>query len=330
MGLRGSAAALLLLSTPAWRVALSAEIAGDEVCPAAGCATGAAAAAGEEESSLLQVHRVDDDADIKGYYAWEWSPAWKGPEGTNLGICFNGYSKVATALGKCTKTLKDLNAKQWISIGGNGKNGHGIITPAALDATGAAAKTIAKDGFVGVMFDVEVVNGATEDLVKAFQTASKNLKAQSLQVGVTTSHSGPTTYEGGAEGPPIVKGWVADPNLDIISPQLYTTGHETQPQHMTTANCAGCTWDLYKSPAKAVIAPSIVKADQYDAAKTFFASQGITTKGYIQWAQIKMPPPANTFCGTSWGDANKECKTPCAGDADCSAPLKCYSDVCKR
>lgn len=325
MGFCGSAFGLLLLSAASWHAALAGEADGDDVCPVGSCGAGGAA---DEASSLLQVHR-EADAKIKGYYAWEWSPAWKGPEGTNLGICFSGYSAVETALEKCKKTVAGLNEKKWITIGGNGYKGHGIITPAKLDATGAAAQKIKDAGFVGVIFDAEVVDGATEDLVKAFQTASKDLAHATLQVGVTTSHSGPFKYEGGAEGPPIVKAWVADPHLDIISPQLYSGGKETKPQTITTEACPGCTWDLYKSPAKAVIAPSIVTADQYEQAKAFFATQGISTKGYIQWKQVKMPPPPHYFCGTSWTDANSKCKTPCASDADCS-PVKCWANTCER
>mmetsp|Transcript_170893 Transcript_170893/g.543047 ORF Transcript_170893/g.543047 Transcript_170893/m.543047 type:complete len:378 (+) Transcript_170893:80-1213(+) len=266
--------------------------------------------------------------EIKGYYAWEWSSSWAGPSGTNLGICCNGYSEVATALSKCTKTVSTLDEVKWISIGGNGENGHGIITPSVLATAGGSASKFSTAGFTGVMFDVEVVEGTNDDLTAAFTSAIQHLKIAGLQVGITTSHSGPVTASGGCDAATLVKAWVVDANLDIISPQLYSTGAELAPEFATTSSCPACTWSLFQG-SKAKFAPSIVEASQYDATQIYFADQSITTAGYIQWKQTDSPTTTN-WCGTSFEDASSACSTSCPGgtDAECGGgDQHCFADV---
>ena len=84
-----------------------------------------------------------------------------------------------------------------------------------------------------------------------------------------------------------------DANIDILSPQLYSSGYETSPDFAETSSCVayGCTWNLYEN-SKASFAPSIVTADQYAASTTYFASNyNIRTNGYIQWAQTVSEVP---------------------------------------
>merc|ERR1712028_44760 len=45
---------------------------------------------------------------------------------------------------------------------------------------------------------------------------------------------------------------------------------------------SNCTYERMKS-MNTMWVPSIVNEAQYEATKEFFASKGITTKGYIQW-----------------------------------------------
>jgi len=100
---------------------------------------------------------------------------------------------------------------------------------------------------------------------------------------VTVSHSAPYETDTPADAVALMNAFVADTNIDMLSPQLYSSGTETSPDYAETSACksAGCTWDLYKN-AKAQFVPSIVNADQYDAVKTYFASTySISVTGYI-------------------------------------------------
>ena len=76
--------------------------------------------------------------------------------------------------------------------------------------------------------------------------------------------------------------FITDSNIDILSPQLYTTGEEPENDYTTSQ---GVTWESYKT-AKAAIVPSLVSSTYYPDAQTYFAQQGVTLKGYIQWKQV--------------------------------------------
>ena len=85
----------------------------------------------------------------------------------------------------------------------------------------------------------------------------------------------------------LVKAWAADANIDILSPQLYSSGSEPAPEFACTSNCvaAGCTWSLYAG-AKALFVPSIVDGSQLAAVQKYFTvTHNITTAGFIQWKQ---------------------------------------------
>lgn len=105
---------------------------------------------------------------------------------------------------------------------------------------------------------------------------------------VTTSHSGPYNMEGnGATS--LVKLWCADANIDYISPQLYSSGLETEAEFAETNNCKkqGCTWDLYIN-SKPKFLPSIIAANQFQAVSDWFWDRyEIHSVGYIEWAQFR-------------------------------------------
>ena len=139
------------------------------------------------------------------------------------------------------------------------------------------------------MFDVEEVQGSASVIVPAFSAAFVALKKAGLQTGVTTSHSAPYQTDTPEDAVAMVKAWAADAYLDILSPQLYSSGSEGAPQFDPTNSCkdAGCTWELYKG-CKALFAPSIVAANQYPAVQNFFqqnSSLAIPVAGFFQWAQ---------------------------------------------
>ena len=66
-----------------------------------------------------------------------------------------------------------------------------------------------------------------------------------------------------------------DPNVDILSPQLHSSGSEAAPQFAVTARCAtDCAWNVY-SGFKGLFAPSIVETFHFAAAsrKCFWGAE---------------------------------------------------------
>lgn len=224
-------------------------------------------------------------ASVAGYYRWTWQ-GLEGEKGDgvgyNMGIAFSGYTDVDTAISESSRVR--LSGTKYLSIGGG--NAVGIFNVASLTKIAASAAKVKGAGYEGVMFDVEEVYGSAADMVPAFAKAFAAFKSQGMRVGVTTSHSAPYYCYTPADAVTVVKAWVADPNVDILSPQLYTSGSERSPMFDETNFCkdSGCTWGLYVG-GRAAFAPSIVTASQYSAVQSYFSARNITTAGYIQWAQ---------------------------------------------
>ncbi|MDF5731972.1 MAG: hypothetical protein PUP92_29205 [Rhizonema sp. PD38] len=130
-------------------------------------------------------------------------------------------------------------------------------------------------GYKGIAFDIEeCANGLANKFHEAFVAAKKN----NLKVLLTVSHTAPY---GAGDAKDLMKAFFADENIDYLSPQLYTSGNETDNDF--TENM-GVKWTDYVG-AKAAIVPSIVQANMYQNAKDYFAKLRINTKGFIQWAQ---------------------------------------------
>jgi len=159
-----------------------------------------------------------------------------------------------------------------------------VFTASALKDITSSASQIKAAGYDAVMYDVEEVSGSSTTMIPLFAQSFAALKEAGVIVAVTTSHSAPYQCDSAADAVAFVKAWVADVNVDVLSPQLYSSGQEGAPEFAETNSCkdAGCTWDLYKG-SKAVVAPSIVDSTQYAAVKAWFSSNlGITTRGYFQ------------------------------------------------
>jgi len=100
---------------------------------------------------------------------------------------------------------------------------------------------------LGIVYDVEEVDGGSDEMVPAFAASFAKVKAAGLYVIVTTSHSAPYACDTPETAVALVKAWAQDSNIDILSPQLYSNGREGSPEFAETNSCkdAGCTWELY-------------------------------------------------------------------------------------
>ena len=151
----------------------------------------------------------------------------------------------------------------------------------ALSMDGVLEK-IRAAGFQGVGFDIEMTIGE-DDLVVAQERAFAACKEAGLLVLVTTSHSAPYAAGSDTSKMALVDSWAKDDNIDIFSPQLYTSGNEDKPEFdITPCPKDACTYERIAS-MKAKWVPSVHSASQYPEVKAFFDQKGIQTAGYLIW-----------------------------------------------
>ena len=211
-----------------------------------------------------------------GWYKWTWLSG-TAPAGMNLAVAFSGWASVASALSASAATYPSLKGLKFLSIGGGNENGH--MTTAVLTELDTAVSNGQLSGYDGVCYDVEEGDA---NLGTAFAASFANTKAKKLMVLVTISHSAPY---GITDKVALMNGFFADSNIDILSPQLYTSGRELENDYTTS----GVPWSSFAN-AKAAVVPSIVSASYYSDAQNFFATTSrsgtsFNTKGFIQWKQ---------------------------------------------
>jgi hypothetical protein len=175
-------------------------------------------------------------------------------------------------------------------LGIGGATGNGIMTVEVLESfTNHALAAIKDAGFEGVAFDMEMTGDG--ELVKAQERAFANVKRAGLLVLVTTSHSAPYAAANEELKEALVDSWVKSNDIDIFSPQLYTSGEEEEPEYDLTAcgapdadnpEASSCTYERLR-PMKAKFVPSLANDKQYPGVKKWFAAKGIKTSGFMQW-----------------------------------------------
>ena len=177
---------------------------------------------------------------------------------------------------KALKIKEENKRLQFLTLGG--ANAEGMVTTAAMDAVEAGLEDVKAAGFDGICFDIELTMGE-QDLVEAQERAFAACKAAGLLVMVTTSHSAP--YAAGSEGSKIAltESWMNSDDIDIFSPQLYTSGMEESPDFDLTPcreapsdeppEKARCTYERLKG-MKAKWVPSLCSETHYEATKQFF------------------------------------------------------------
>lgn len=210
-------------------------------------------------------------AETIGYY----SPVWAGSEGlanATLGIAFSGWVLPSQAVGYTGPPLKGA---QYVSLGGGNANGKFHASGLQAIVEGISDGTFKSAGYDGICFDVEECDAG---LAPAFAAAFAAAKEKGLRVFVTTSHSAPY---GCPDGAALVEAWLADENLDFVSPQLYTSGRESEPEFTPNDQVPWSTW----RGSKVKIVPSIVRASQYAAVQSWAEEQGLPALGgFLQWA----------------------------------------------
>ena len=192
-----------------------------------------------------------------------------------MGIAFNGWADVYSAISDSAAVQPRLPGAKYLSIGGGNSNGR--FTAASLDSLTAAigAGSISAAGYDGIVWDIEEGDAG---LSAAFAASFAAAKAQGLATLVTTSHSAPYGIDDAAA---LMSGFFGDANIDYLSPQLYSTGEETENEYN---ELQGVSWADYVG-CEAKVVPSIVTGSMYSDAQSYFAGKGVATSGYVQWAQ---------------------------------------------
>ena len=155
-----------------------------------------------------------------------------------------------------------------------------------MQATGLQSNlnTVISLGYDGIVLDLEeYVTGQTVT-VDQWNTLFAAIKASGLLCIVTISHFSPY---GMANGPQLVASMLQNPNIDVLSPQLYTNGDE--PQNEWTGYS-----DAWRTSVP-IVAPSIVQANYYDQ----LGSNSVTAYlpnagGYFVWSNTPPTPPGPT------------------------------------
>ena len=203
-----------------------------------------------------------------------WTEGDAAPVNPDIGIAFSGWAEVYQALSS-GPLAESLHGRKYLSVGGSNVNG--VMNAATFKAMEENLDYVKDAGFIGICFDIE----STQDenhYIPAMEAAFAAVKAKDLKVMVTTSHSAPIKSHAAAR---VVDAWIKSDNIDILSPQLYSTGKEKQVQ---TVASNGVSWDHWKG-AKATIVPSIVDGSHWAKTLQFFQNQGIPVGGYLQWAE---------------------------------------------
>lgn len=214
-----------------------------------------------------------NSSENKGYWDWTWEPNTVPPETSTLSIAFSGWTNPAEALSQSKKLLNTLTGDKYICLGGG--NSNGAFTREALNSITNAINNNEFSNYDGIAFDVEEGDSGLESDFAASFLAAKN---KGFKVLVTVSHSAPY---GISDAQQLMNSFFVNENIDILSPQLYTTGQEIANDYAISHNV---TWAEYKK-AKASIVPSIVQASFYESAQKYFLETGVILGGYIQWKQ---------------------------------------------
>eukprot|EP01059_Diplonema_ambulator_P012390 TRINITY_DN226_c0_g1_i1.p1 TRINITY_DN226_c0_g1~~TRINITY_DN226_c0_g1_i1.p1 ORF type:complete len:702 (+),score=243.62 TRINITY_DN226_c0_g1_i1:102-2108(+) len=234
-----------------------------------------------------------------GYWAWTWGNGDKGPQNANLAISFSGWANLDNALDESRPVDGQPTL---ISIGGG--NRHGKWTNDVLQSINVTfLSKVQAAGYTGVAFDVEECEGVIHPTM--FTSTFARVKAAGLKVLVTISHSAPYGCLNKVE---LMHAFIADTNVDYLSPQLYTSGTEQHPDF----TAVHVPWTAYeKMPPSMQFVPSIVVDSQYPEVVSYYANLSVPLTGFVQWEQVAPVEDLTegddltvAFWAWSWGEGD--------------------------
>ena len=183
--------------------------------------------------------------------------------------------------------------KQFLSLGGSRSiEAWRVEFLDGLVDGGEEIDMIKHAGFTGVCFDIEETSGGME-LVEAFERAFKALKKSGLEVMITTSHSAPYSADTDEIRIAFVESWIKSPDVDYISPQLYTSGSEGSPEMEPSSGTSGpVNYEKYyqNMPAWKKFVPSVNSVSHVDEMKKTFNKKGVRVDGFVQWVPVSRDP----------------------------------------
>jgi len=215
--------------------------------------------------------------DIVGYWAttWEETPV---PSNANLGIAFSGWNDPSQAKSESDPLHDGLAGDKWIDAGGGDSDGEWNAT--WLDKWETSIKNGELSTWDGIVFDIEECHSSMSGLAENFASAFRAAKEAGLSVLVTVSHSAPY---GCGDPDVLMKAFFDNDDVDILSPQLYSSGEEDTPQF---EDGDGVSWGDW-SGSKGRFVPSLgckaVANGGYASTKEFFSKYNLVPTGYIVW-----------------------------------------------
>ena len=250
---------------------------------------------------------------LTGYWMWTWVGEGGGnpPAICDIGIRFGGEVP-KTAIDNNINMASSLTSREkFLNLGGGLETGIWQLTD--FDYINSQLSNIKSKGWTGLCFDIEVCTPGVS-FVNAFADCFAKCKAAGLKVLVTMSHINPYSCQtGSGQGMDLVNAWIKDPNIDYLSPQLYTEGHTLEPTNLSMF-----------STAIAKIVPSI----PYDTDWNNIQNLGIVPAGYLAWLRTKAPTV--NYCGTSWDNANTNCASAAncvSSNSECPSGQQCFNGI---
>jgi hypothetical protein len=196
------------------------------------------------------------------------------PPNINFAIAFSGYADVDNAMNASNDFFNILPGNTFISIGG-GLSPAGYFTDSILTNLNNAIASGELGAYCGICYDIEIGDSG---LANSFANSFALARSKGFQVLVTVSHSAPYAISDAAT---LMASFFTSSDIEILSPQLYSSGTETANDYTATA---GVDWAAWVG-AKPTIVPSLVSYTFYNDAQAYFAAFSITTEGNIQWLQ---------------------------------------------
>ncbi|NOH71190.1 LysM peptidoglycan-binding domain-containing protein [Vibrio pectenicida] len=216
-------------------------------------------------------YQLSPSAEMMGF----WYPYTRpSPTNATLSIALYGWGPQKVIEWGNSNNVKDnLIGEKYLAFGGGGVEGK--FTGQALDEINTAIKEEQIKSYHGIAYDIEIADAGLNDQFSMSFSLAKKL---GYKVLVTVSHSAP--YDD-SDRDSLMSSFFANEDIDILSPQLYSSGSEPANNFSITSG-SNIRWQDYAS-AKAKIVPSIVHDSYYPSAKQKFKTYGVELAGYIQW-----------------------------------------------